>query len=230
MSAGDDHGPTGGFTVDVWSDVMCPFCYMGDALLTQALEQFGRPVEVRYHSFLLMPDLTSDVPVSVDELLSTKHGIPREQAAAMNEQVAARGRELGLDYRFDRAAAVTTRKAHELSHHAAGHGRQREMIQRLFRAYFTDGLNIADPQVLGDLAAETGLDREAALAALASGEHADAVEEDRRQAQEIGVTGVPFFVFAGRYAVSGAQPLEVFVQALQTSWDETRAAGAQARS
>lgn len=209
--------------VDVWSDMMCPFCYMGDALLAQALEKFPHKanVEVRYHSFLLMPELSSDVPIDLNETLATKRGVSREQAAAMNAQFAARGREVGLEYRFDRALTVNTRTAHQLSHFAAAHGKQHETIQRLFKAYFTDGLNLADHQTLGDLAAEVGLDRDAALAALASGEFADAVEADLQQAREIGINGVPFFVFAGKYAVSGAQPAEVFLQALDKSWNET---------
>jgi len=222
--------------VDVWSDVMCPFCYMGDALLEQALEKFPHAsgVEVRYHSFLLMPELTGDVPIDLLDLLVTKRGFPREQAAAMNDQVAERGRQVGLDYRFDRAQAVSTRTAHQLSHFAATQGKQHELVQRLFRAYFTDGLNVADHQVLAGLAADVGLDRDAALAALAGGEFADAVEADLEQARQYGISGVPFFVFAGKYAVSGAQPVEAFVQALETSWNETvgspTAAGATAGS
>ena len=211
-------------TVDVWSDVMCPFCYMGDTLLEQALEKFPHAsgVDVRYHSFLLMPELTEDdAPVNPAELLSAKHGLPRGQAQAMNDQVTERARQIGLDYRFDRAQAVGTRTAHQLSHFAATQGKQHEMVQRLFKAYFTDGLNVADHQVLGDLAGDVGLDRDAALAALASEEFADAVEADLQQARQYGITGVPFFVFAGKYAVSGAQPVEAFVQALETSWNET---------
>lgn len=229
--SGDASGRTAdSLVVDVWSDVMCPFCYMGDALLAQALERFPRKadVEVRYHSFLLMPELSSDSPIDLEELLATKRGFPRDQAAAMNEQVAERGRQIGLDYRLDRALAVNTRTAHQLSHFAAAHGKQHEMIQRLFKAYFTDGLNVADHQVLGDLAAELGLDRDAALAALATGEFADAVEADLQQARQIGISGVPFFVFAGKYAISGAQPVEAFLQALETSWNETAGAPAGA--
>jgi predicted DsbA family dithiol-disulfide isomerase len=210
--------------VDVWSDVMCPFCYMGDTLLAQALEKFPHAarVEVRYHSFLLMPQLSDDdAPVSPTDLLSAKHGLPREQAQAMNDQVTERARQIGLDYRLEQAQAVGTRTAHQLSHFAATQGKQHEMIQRLFQAYFTEGLNVADHQVLGDLAADVGLDRDAALAALAGGEFADAVEADIQQARQYGIQGVPFFVFAGKYAVSGAQPVEAFLQALDTSWTET---------
>jgi predicted DsbA family dithiol-disulfide isomerase len=210
--------------VDVWSDVMCPFCYMGDALLDQALEKFPHAagVEVRYHSFLLMPQLSDgDAPVNAAELLSTHHGVPLEQARAMNAQVAERARQVGLDYHFERTQAVSTRTAHQLSHFAATQGKQHEMIQRLFKAYFTDGLNLADHEVLAGLATDVGLDRDAALAALASGDFADDVAADLEQARQYGIQGVPFFVFAGKYAISGAQPVEAFVQALDTSWNET---------
>jgi predicted DsbA family dithiol-disulfide isomerase len=210
--------------VDVWSDVMCPFCYMGDTLLEQALEKFPHAsgVDVRYHSFLLMPQLTDDdAPVNPAELLSAKHGMPLEQAQALNDQVTERAKQIGLDYHFERAQAVSTRTAHQLSHFAAAQGKQHEMVQSLFKAYFTDGLNVADHQVLAGLAADVGLDRDAAISALASDEFADAVEADLEQARQYGITGVPFFVFAGKYAVSGAQPVEAFVQALTKSWDET---------
>lgn len=209
--------------VDVWSDMMCPFCYLGDALFAQALEKFPHRdhVELRYHSFLLMPELTDEKPINLNETLAAKRGITVDQASAMNEQFAARGREVGLEYHFDRALTVDTRTSHQLSHFAATQGKQHEMIQRLFKAYFSEGLNIADHATLGDLAAEVGLDRDAALAALASGEFADAVEADLKQARDFGINGVPFFVFAGKYAVSGAQSPEAFLQALEQSWDET---------
>jgi predicted DsbA family dithiol-disulfide isomerase len=229
--AGEAFGPaTDRLVVDVWSDVMCPFCYMGDTLLDQALQRFPHAsgVEVRYHSFLLMPQLSQDdAPVSPTDLLATQHRLPREQAQAMNDQVTERARQIGLDYRLDRAQAVGTRTAHQLSHFAATQGKQHQMVRRLFEAYFTEGLNVADHQVLAGLAADVGLDRDAALAALTSGEFADAVEADIQQARQYGIQGVPFFVFAGKYAVSGAQPVEAFLQALDTSWNETvGAAGA----
>ncbi|MFC6509366.1 DsbA family oxidoreductase [Promicromonospora citrea] len=222
--------PSGRLVVDVWSDVVCPFCYMGDTLLDQALEQFphAADVDVRYHSFLLMPDVAEGAaPVNPADYLAARYRIPREQAVAMNDQVTERARQVGLEYHLDRAQSVSTRTAHQLSHFAATHGAQHEMVRRLFRAYFTEGLDLSDHAVLGDLAAEVGLDRDAALAALASQEYAAAVEADLEQARRYGINGVPFFVFAGRYAVSGAQPVEAFLQALTTSWDET-VAGAPA--
>ena len=208
-------------TVDVWSDVMCPFCYMGDALLAQAIERFphGPSVEVTYHSFELMPELPVGEAVDLHELLVRKRGFPREQAEAMNAQVAARGAKLGLDYRFDKAVATNTRAAHRLTHFAKSAGRQREMVDRLFRAYFTEGRNVGSHDELADLAAEVGLDRTGALAALDTRAFEQEVKADLRRARELGITGVPFFVFNNTYGLSGAQPVESFLQALHTAWN-----------
>ncbi|MFD2792411.1 DsbA family oxidoreductase [Promicromonospora vindobonensis] len=226
--AGEGFGPAAGqLVVDVWSDVVCPFCYMGDTLLDQALEQFPHAahVKVRYHSFLLMPEMAEgDAPISPADHIATKHGMSRAQAVKVLEGVSQRAAQLGLEYRLDRAQGVSTRTAHQLSHFAATHGKQREMVRRMFRAYFTEGVLLSDHQVLADLAAEVGLDRAEARAALASGEFADAVEADLRQAREYGISGVPFFVFAGTYAVSGAQPVEALLQVLDKSWNETSGA------
>ena len=205
-------------TVDVWSDVVCPFCFLGDTLLAQAVERSGRPVEIRYHSFQLMPELPAGPGRDVVEVLVDTKGVSREQAEAMNAQVAARAATVGLDLRFDRALVANTRDAHRLLHLAARHDLQPAMAQRLFRAYFTEGLDLGSLDVLVDLAAEVGLDAAEARRVLASDELADAVDADIAWARGLGISGVPFFVLDGRYAVSGAQPPEVFDQALATAW------------
>lgn len=227
--AGESFGRVGEkIVVDVWSDVMCPFCYLGDKHLELALEAFEHRdrFEVRYRSFLLMPELTADTKMDLDEMLSAKHGMPLEQAAEMNAQFAERGAPVGLDYRMDDAIATSTRDAHRLSHLAAEHGRQHEMVIRLFKAYFTDGMLISDHEVLANLAEEVGLDRAEALAALVDGRFADEVDADIDQARQLGIRGVPFFVFDGRFAVSGAQPVEGFTKALRATWDERAAQAA----
>jgi predicted DsbA family dithiol-disulfide isomerase len=204
--------------VDVWSDVICPFCYLGETLLSQAVERFGHAVEVRYHSFQLMPELPAGPGRDVVDVLTELRGISREQAEAMNAQVAARGAELGVDLRFDLALAANTRDAHRLLHLARAHDLQHALARRLFRAYFTEGLDLGDHAVLTDLAAEVGLDREETSTVLASGAHADDVDADIAWARRLGINGVPFFVLDGKYAVSGAQPPELFDQALATAW------------
>jgi predicted DsbA family dithiol-disulfide isomerase len=214
--------------IDVWSDVMCPFCYLGDAHLNRALEKFphGDAVDVTYHSFQLMPELEVGTAVDLLDLLVTKRGFPRAQAEAANARLTAQGREFGLDFRFDRAVTTNTLDAHRLTHFAKAAGRQRELVERLFRAYFTDGRNVGSHDDLADLAAEAGLDRAGAAEALASGAFQAEVAADIDQARQYGISGVPFFVFGQKYAVSGAQPVEAFVQALQTAWDDARSATA----
>ena len=205
--------------VDVWSDVMCPFCFLGDTLLADAVERFDHPVEVRYHSFQLMPELPVGPGRPVVEVLSELRGISREQAEAMNAQVAARGAELGLDLRFDEVLAVNTRAAHRLLHLARAHDRQPDAVRRLFLAYFTEGLDLGDHGVLADLGAEVGLDRDEVLVALTEARYDDAVDADVAFARRLGISGVPFFVLDGTYAVSGAQPADVFDRALQAAWE-----------
>jgi predicted DsbA family dithiol-disulfide isomerase len=209
--------------VDVWSDVICPFCYLGEALLSQAVARSGRPVEVRYHSFQLMPELPPGPGRSVVEVLRDLRGVSREQAEAMNAQVAARGAELGLDLRFDRALTANTRDAHRVLHLARTHDRQHAVARGLFRAYFTDGRDIGAHGVLADVATEAGLDRDEVLRALAGDAHHDAVDADIAWARQLGISGVPFFVLDGKYAVSGAQPPELFDQALATAWADRTA-------
>ena len=206
--------------IEVFSDVVCPFCYIGDTVLAQAMERFphSSDVEIRYHSFQVMPHLPVGHAVSLNELLEKERGFPRAQAEAMNAQVAARAAQIGLDFRLDSAIATNTRSAHRLIHWARSQGRQHAMVERLFRAYFTNGLNVGDHDVLADLAAEIGLDRAATREALDRGAFDADFEADVRQTRQLGITGVPFFVFDGQYAVSGAQPVEAFLQALDTAW------------
>lgn len=180
-------------TIDVWSDVMCPFCYIGDALLEKALETFPHegPIDVRYRSFQLMPDLPVDGDMNATEILVKAKGIPRAQAIAMNEQVEARAAEVGLEYHLDETIVVNTRSAQRLSQFARAEGRQHALMQRLFRAYFTEGKNVGKYEVLADLAADVGLDRARALGVLESGAFESEVAADQHEARSIGVQGVP---------------------------------------
>lgn len=213
-------------TVDVWSDVMCPFCYIGDTILQEAIDAFDHDVQVRYHSFQLMPDLHAGDVTSMVEVLEKHHGLSRAQVEAMHQQVTDRAADVGLEFRMDRSVPANTRTAHRLIHYASEHRRQHEMVQRLFAAHFTEGRDVGDAQVLVALAAEVGLDVEQARSAIESDAHDDAVSADVAMAQKIGVNGVPFFVFDGAYALSGAQPVEAFRQALETAWDAKARASA----
>ena len=214
-------------TVDVWSDIACPWCYIGKRKFEAGVAQFGDPdsVNVTYHSFELAPDTPVDFEGSELDFLAQHKGMPPAQVKQMLAQVSGIAAQEGLDYDFDSVRHTKTLKAHELLHFAKSQGRQVEMAERLFSAYFTEGAHVGHVDDLADLAAGIGLDRDAALAALTSGEYADAVAADIDTARGYGINGVPFYVIDGRYGVSGAQPAEVFADVLRTVAAEHAASG-----
>lgn len=204
-------------TIDIWSDVACPWCYIGKRHLEQGLAALGADapdVRIEYHSFELAPDTPVDFAGSEVDFLVGAKGLPRQQVLAMLDRVTGVAAEAGLTYDFDRLQHTKTLKAHELLHFAKAQGRQLELEERLFRAYFTEGAHVGRLDELVRLAEEAGLDGSAAREALESGRYADDVQEDIDRARQLGITGVPFFVLDGKYGVSGAQPAEVFAQAL----------------
>ncbi|MGV9860153.1 DsbA family oxidoreductase [Gordonia sp. NPDC003425] len=213
---------SGSINVDIWSDIACPWCYIGKRKFEAGLAQFdgADDVSVTYHSFELAPDTPVDFDGSEIDFLAGHKGIAPAQVQQMLDQVTAIAADSGLDYRFDVLQHTKTLKAHELLHHAKAEGRQLDMAERLFRAYFTEGRHLGQVDELADLAADIGLDRDATLAALESGVYADAVAADIDQARRYGINGVPFFVVDGRYGVSGAQPPEVFTEALSRAASE----------
>jgi predicted DsbA family dithiol-disulfide isomerase len=202
--------------VEIWSDVMCPFCYIGKRKFEQALEQFpGKTaVEVEWKSFQLNPDMKTDPSMNINEYLAEHKGIPVARAKEMNEHVTAMAAEVGLKYDLGRAVVANSFDAHRLSHFAKKHGRQDAMEERLFKAYFTEGKNTADHGTLISLAVEAGLNAEEVRTMLAGTEFSDDVNRDIYEANQVGARGVPFFVFDNKYAVSGAQPSELFLQVL----------------
>ena len=208
--------------IEIWTDVICPHRYIGDTLFAQALERFEHSdrVEVRYRSFLLLTQPPS-APVALNHFIAQQMGVSLDDAARVNDPVATRGREVGLDYRLDQALVVNARPAHRLHHFAASRGKQHDMLRRLFRAYFTEGRDISDHVTLAQLAAEAGLDAEQASDSLKSGEFSAEVEADLLEARRLGVRGVPFYVFGHRHAVSGAQEVGGFLRALENAWRVT---------
>lgn len=214
-------------TVDIWSDIACPWCYIGKRRFEEGMRRYraadgARQVEVVYHSFELAPDTPVDYDGSEIDFLSGHKGMPVEQVRQMLDQVTGVAASVGLDYDFDSVQHTKTLKAHEALHHAKAHGLQAELKERLLSAYFVEGRHVGREAELADLAAEVGLDRASVLAALHSGEHRDAVDADIRQARAYGITGVPFFVINGKYGVSGAQEPAVFEDALRRAGDEAR--------
>ncbi|NOU94639.1 thioredoxin domain-containing protein [Paenibacillus sp. LMG 31456] len=208
--------------VEIWSDIMCPFCYIGKRKFEAALEQFSNKsnVEVVYRSFELDPNSPRDVNHDVHQMLSSKYGMSREQAISMNADVARQASAVGLTFNFDSMILTNTFDAHRLAHYAAQHGKMHEMTERLLHAYFTESKHIGDHEVLADLAAEVGLDKIEAAKVLASQDYAKEVRADEQEASTLGIRGVPYFVINRKYAISGAQPSEVFLGALQKAWDE----------
>lgn len=208
--------------VEIWSDVMCPFCYIGKRRFEHALERFSRKddVEVEWKSFQLNPDMETDPSKNINEYLAEHKGISVQQAQQMHERVTAMAKEVGLQYDFDKAIVANSFDAHRLSHFAKKYGKQDAMEERLFKAYFTEGKNTADHETLIRLAIEIGLDSDKVRAMLAGKEFSDAVNNDIYEAHQVGARGVPFFVFNNRYAVSGAQPSDVFFGALTKSYEE----------
>jgi predicted DsbA family dithiol-disulfide isomerase len=208
--------------VEIWSDVVCPFCYIGKRKFENALAQFGPrgEVQVEWKSFQLTPDFVPTPGESIHASLAKKKGVPEAEGRRMNDYMTQAAKEVGLDYQFDKAIPANTFLAHQLIHFAAHNGQQGAMKERLFAAYYLEGQNLNDVDTLVKLAAEIGLDADAARQALADGTYANEVRRDEYEAQQIGVRGVPFFVFDDKYAVSGAQPSEVFAEVLDKVWEE----------
>ena len=212
--------------VDIWSDIACPWCYIGKRRFEAALRDFeGRDdVVVEYHSFELDPTTPIDFEGSQLDYLVNHKGMDPAQIDQMLEQMTQVSAAEGLSMNFGALVLTNTLKAHELLHFAKAQGRQLEMAEVLFEAYFSKGAHVGRIPELASLAAEAGLDPEAATAALESGEYASAVSADIAQASEYGISGVPFFVVDGKYGISGAQPAEAFVQVLTQVAEEQAAA------
>jgi predicted DsbA family dithiol-disulfide isomerase len=210
--------------VEIWSDYACPFCYMGKRRFEAALNRFAnkQDIEVEFRSFELDPHAERVVEHDVHTMLAGKYGMSREKAKAMNENVTNQAKELGLTYNMDTIKLTNTFDAHRLSQFAAAHGKELEMTERLLRAYFTDSVNIGNYDTLADLAEEVGLDREAAIRVLNSDDYTTDVRSDEQEAAQLGIRGVPFFVIDRKYGISGAQPSEVFLDALNKAWSENQ--------
>lgn len=200
--------------VDIWSDVQCPWCYIGKRKFEKGVEIFGRPVEIEYHSFELAPDTPVDFEGDPVQYLSERKGIPVEQVHQMLERVTGIAESVGLNYNYDQVHQTNTVKAHELLHYAKAHNKQLEMKERLLKAYFIDGEHVGKNVNLAKLAGEIGLDEADVLRSLNEEEYLPLVKADMAQAQAYGINGVPFYVIDGKYGISGAQDSETFASAL----------------
>ena len=214
--------------VEIWSDIACPWCYVGKRRFERALSSFSHrdEVEIVWRSFELDPNAPSATHEPVAEMLARKYRIPVAQAEAMNARLAGEGKKEGIDFRFDRVRLANTFDAHRLIHFAAVAGHREAMVERLMRAYFADGEALGDVDTLVRLATEIGLDENAARLALVTDAFAADVRADEERARAFGISGVPFFAIDERYGVSGAQPPENLLDALRQAWSESAPAKA----
>jgi predicted DsbA family dithiol-disulfide isomerase len=203
--------------IEIWSDVICPWCYIGKRRFEKALVQFGQRenINVIWRSFELNPNSPPQYPDTLEEMLARKYGVSPQQAAAMNARVTALAREVGLEYRLKNARPGNTFDAHRLLHFAAAQQLGDRATECIMHAYFSESLPVGDRAALARLAPEFGIAKNEALAMLESDDYSDAVRADESRAAEFGITGVPFFVFDEKSGISGAQPVEVFAEALQ---------------
>jgi predicted DsbA family dithiol-disulfide isomerase len=195
--------------VEIWSDVACPWCYIGKRRFERALDHFAH----------------RNPGKKVNEILASKYDVSLSQAAAMNDRVSAIAAQEGLEYHLEQARYGNTFDAHRLIHLAATHHLQQDMEERLFKAYFTEGTALGETEALVQLATEVGIDAHEARSVLAKDDYADEVRADEQRARRLGIQGVPFFAIDEQYGVSGAQPSEVLREVLEQAWAATHPQG-----
>lgn len=202
--------------IEIWSDVICPWCYIGKRRFEAALAAFPHKekVNVVWRSFELDPHSPKQYPESLEAMLSRKYHVTPQEAAAMNTRVSSLAREIGLEYRLSEARPGNTFDAHRMLHFAASRQLGEQATERLMHAYFCESLPVGDADALASLAPELGLDIDEVRSILASDAFAAEVRADETRATELGITGVPFFVFDGKAGISGAQAVETFADAL----------------
>ena len=213
-------------TVEVWSDIVCPWCRIGREHLARALARFPHrdDVDVVWRSYELDPHAPAVPETTLAQELGAKYGVGPAEVASMFDDVTERAARLGLDFRFDLATTGSTFDGHRVLHLARREGVEDAVAERFFRGYFTEGEAIGDRDTLVRLAAEAGLDAALVSEALDQGWFADEVRADEAEARALQVSGVPFFVIDRRYAVSGAQPPDVLLQVLDQAWEARIAA------
>lgn len=208
--------------VEIWSDYVCPFCYIGKRKFELALERFEHKeqIETVFRSFELDPSADPNSNVSTYHMLAAKYGMSLERAKETTVNVAEQAAAVGLTFNFDGTVSTNTFDAHRVVHLAAQHGKDKAVSERLFKAYFTDGENIGNRERLAALAAEAGLDAASVTEMLETDQFADAVRGEEAEGSQMGIRGVPFYVVDRKYAVSGAQSPEVFLDTLNKAWSE----------
>lgn len=211
--------------IEVWSDLVCPFCYIGKRKFEQALDEFPfkHEIELIWKSYQLNPEAVTDTQANLIENFASQKGIAVQQAAEMMQNVAQIAAESGIQMNFEIAKVINTLRAHQLSHFALAAGKQNLAEELLFSGYFTEGQNLDDMDYLKSIVAKLGLDVSEFEQAIVNGTYLPAVENDIYESRIIGVRGVPFFVYDRKYAISGAQDLAVFKATLEKAYTEWKA-------
>jgi predicted DsbA family dithiol-disulfide isomerase len=209
--------------IEIWSDIRCPFCYIGKRKFEMGFDKFEHKnnVEVEWKSFELDPGLKTQTDVNATAHLAAIKGISKERANEMQQYVKGIANEVGLDFNADKAIVANSFNGHRLIQFAKTKGLGNEAEEALFKAHFTEGKNIDDKEVLFEIGKSIGLDENKTRDVLASEAFAKEVKSDEAQAQSYGISGVPFFVLNDKYAVSGAQSPDTFLQALEQTWKES---------
>lgn len=210
--------------VEIWSDIFCPFCYIGKRRFENALKSFSDKddVEIIYRSFELNPDAPKVNNNNIHEAIAEKYGMSVEEAKANNDGIVRQAASLGLEYNFDTLILTNSLDAHRLIHFAKDFNKMEGMTEALFKAYFTDSKNISDIDILGDIAKSAGLNKEEVIKFLNSDKYKNEVREDEALSRNYGITSVPTFVFNDKFKVTGAQPEDVFLMALNKALEEDK--------
>ena len=208
--------------IQIWSDIMCPFCYIGKRRIEGALAHFPHKdkVSIEWKSFQLDPNFKASEDDNVVHHLAKKYGKDIAWAEEMTANVTQTAKSAGLDFNFDKAIMANSFNAHRLLHLAKKYNLGDALKEQLLKAYFTEGKNVNDFDTLSELGQTVGLSKEEIKKVLHSDAFSEAVEKDIDMAQQIGIQGVPFFVLDNKYAISGAQSEEIFLQALEKTWEE----------
>lgn len=209
--------------IDIWSDVVCPFCLIGKRHLELALEQFEHrdEVEIKWHSFELDPSAPQVSDSNLVDMIAQKYGIASEQSARSQEDIARRAEAVGISFNWQNAKPGNTFDAHRLIHLAETHGLVDAAEERFKTAYFSEGKSIGDPVVLKQEALAIGLPEDEINEVLKGNLFAEAVRADEQTARELGINGVPFFLLENQWVINGAQPVDMMLAGLQTVWEET---------
>ena len=205
--------------IEIWSDIFCPFCYIGKRRFENALNKFENKeeVEVQFKSFELNPNAEKINNSNIHEAISEKYGISLEEARSNNENIVKQAKGLGLDFNFDSLVLTNSFDAHRMIHFAKEYGKHKEMVEALFKAYFTDSKNISDFNTLGDIVKSVGLDKDEAIKVLNSNKYEKEVREDEALARRYSITSIPTFIINNKFIVTGAQSEDIFLMALRNA-------------